>query len=79
MDKITDTTYRVAEMLQVGDVIPTTHGDNWGKFEVEEVTWNAWRDGDIIVVLSGYQIVNAGCCGPEEMSFRAGVRVEVAA
>lgn len=79
MDRITETTNRPAEMVAVGDIIPTAHGDNFGQFRVEEVEWMAWRDGAIIVVLRGYEMVNAGVCGPEEMSFVSGTAVEVAA
>jgi hypothetical protein len=79
MTKVEATTTKPAADVQVGDIIPTTYGNNFGTFEVESVTWFAYRDGSIAVTFEGYEKVNAGCCGPQEMSFMSDAPVAVAA
>ena len=79
MSKIETTVTKAAADVQVGNIIPTEYGNNWGTFEVEEITWFAYRDGSIGITFEGYERVNAGICGPQEMSFMADAQVRVAA
>jgi hypothetical protein len=74
------TTTATASDIKPGDrVYETVGARNYSIFEVESVQMSVTRSGCIVWTFDGYNMVNAGICGPSQFSLLEGDTVQVIA